>query len=117
LLLIFSVLLLGGFFRSLQFSAVNTLGYADVPPALMSRATSFASMGQQLAMSLGIGTGAFFLHFTLAFQHSTTLAPDDFTPAFVGVGLISLLAAPIFMKLSPEAGASVIGRRSHAGAE
>jgi hypothetical protein len=33
-------------------------------------------------------------------------------PAFIGVGLISLGAVPIFMTLSPEAGAAVIGRRA-----
>jgi EmrB/QacA subfamily drug resistance transporter len=112
LLLIFTALLLGGFFRSLQFSAVNTLGYSDVPPSMMSRATPFASMAQQLAMSLGVGTGALLLHLTLAFHHATSLGPEDFMPAFIGVGLISLGAVPIFMRLSPEAGASVIGRRA-----
>jgi MFS family permease len=112
LLIIFTVLLLGGFFRSLQFSAVNTLGYADVPPALMSRATPFASMAQQLAMSIGIGTGALLLHVTLLWHHTTQLGPDDFVPAFLGVGLISLAAAPIFMQLTPQAGASVIGHRA-----
>jgi hypothetical protein len=76
----------------------------------MSRATPFASMAQQLAMSLGVGTGALLLHFTLAFRHTATLGPDDFTVAFISVGLISLLAVPLFMQLSPEAGESVIGR-------
>ncbi|HKT19755.1 MAG TPA: MFS transporter [Stellaceae bacterium] len=109
LLLIFTVLLLGGFFRSLQFSAVNTLGYSDVPPAMMSRATPFASMAQQFSMSLGVGTGAFLLHMTLVAYGVTALGPSDFTPAFVGVALISLCAVPIFMRLAPDAGAAVIG--------
>jgi EmrB/QacA subfamily drug resistance transporter len=114
LALIFGVLLFGGFFRSLQFSAINTLGYSDVPAALMSRATPFASMAQQLAMSLGIGTGALLLHVTLAVRGHTTLGATDFTPAFIGVGLISLCAVPIFAKLSSEAGQGMIGGRRHA---
>jgi MFS family permease len=114
LLVIFTVLLLGGFFRSLQFSAVNTLGYSDVPANLMSRATPFASMAQQLAMSLGIGTGALMLHLTLLFRSHAELGPADFTPAFIGVGLISLLAFPIFMKLAPDAGHGMIGGHRHA---
>ncbi|MGH7036165.1 MAG: MFS transporter [Stellaceae bacterium] len=114
LLLIFTVLLLGGFFRSLQFSAVNTLGYSDVPPNMMSRATPFASMAQQLAMSLGVGTGALLLHLTLAFHGASDLGPGDFTPAFVGVALISLGAVPIFLKLSPQAGSAVIGHTRRA---
>jgi EmrB/QacA subfamily drug resistance transporter len=117
-MLIFGVLLFGGFFRSLQFSAVNTLGYSDVPAALMSRATPFASMAQQLAMSLGIGTGALLLHVTLLLRGHTELGPSDFTPAFIGVGLISFIALPIFMKLSPEAGQGMIrGRRRAEDAE
>jgi len=108
LVVIFTVLLFGGFFRSLQFSAVNTLGYSDVPATLMSRATPFASMAQQLAMSLGIGTGALMLHLTLLFRSHAELGPSDFTPAFIGVGLISFLALPIFLKLAPDAGQGMI---------
>jgi len=114
LFLIFGVLLFGGFFRSLQFSAINTLGYSDVPSSLMSRATPFASMAQQLAMSLGIGTGALLLHTTLLIRGHATLGPTDFTPAFVGVAAISLCAVPIFAKLSPEAGQGMIGGGRHA---
>jgi EmrB/QacA subfamily drug resistance transporter len=109
LALIFGVLLFGGFFRSLQFSAINTLGYSDVPASLMSRATPFASMAQQLAASLGIGTGALLLHATLALRGHSQLGPNDFTPAFIGVGLISLCAVPIFMSLSAKAGEGMIG--------
>lgn len=114
-LLIFSVLLLGGFFRSLQFSAVNTLGYADVPSSLISRATPFASMAQQLAMSFGVGTGALLLHMTLYLRHETALGANDFMPAFLGVGVLSLCALPLFMELSPQAGEAMIGRHSPAG--
>jgi hypothetical protein len=77
----------------------------------MSRATPFASMAQQLAMSLGVGTGALLLHLTLLAHGSAELGPSDFTPAFVGVGLISLCAVPIFWNLSPQAGEAVIGHR------
>ncbi len=80
LLLIFIVLLFGGFFRSLQFSAVNTLGYSDVPASQMSRATPFASMAQQLAMSLGIGTGALLLHTTLLVRGHSRARPERFHP-------------------------------------
>ena len=60
--LIFCALLVGGFFRSLQFTCVNTIAYADVSPALMSRATSLVSMMQQLSVSFGVGTAALLLH-------------------------------------------------------
>ncbi len=49
---------MGGFFRSLQFTCVSTIAYADVSAAVMSRATSLASMAQQLSVSFGVGFAA-----------------------------------------------------------
>jgi hypothetical protein len=109
-LLIIAVLLTGGFFRSLQFSCVNTLAYCDVPAGLMSRATPFYSMGQQLSLSLGVGTGALLLHLTLVMHGQATLAAGDFAPAFIGVALISLASMLLFVRLAPEAGEAVSGR-------
>src|SRR6266404_4568136 len=50
LLLIMIILVVGGFFRSLQFTAINTVAYAEVEPAQMSRATTLVSVNQQLAI-------------------------------------------------------------------
>ena len=58
LLLIMILLVVGGFFRSLQFTAINTLAYAEVEPAQMSRATTLVSVNQQLAVSAGVAVGA-----------------------------------------------------------
>src|ERR1700744_1440547 len=58
LLLIMILLVVGGFFRSLQFTAINTLAYAEVEPRLMSRATTLVSVNQQLAVSAGVAVGA-----------------------------------------------------------
>jgi EmrB/QacA subfamily drug resistance transporter len=112
-LLIFAVLLFGGFFRSLQFTSVNTLAYADVPTARMSRATSLQSMAQQLAMSIGVGTGALALQATIGFHTSANLASEDFAPAFIVVAMISLSCLFFFIRLSPYAGSEVSG---HGGA-
>ena len=109
--LIIALLLSGGFFRSLQFTSINTLSFADVPPAMMSRATSFASMVQQLSMSIGVGTGALLLHVTLSLHGHSTLAAGDFTPAFAAVAAISLASIALFLPLSREAGAEVSGHR------
>src|SRR5690606_33885460 len=56
--LIIAVMLVGGFFRSLQVTAINAIAYADVETAQMSRATSFTSVVQQLSLSLGVSVGA-----------------------------------------------------------
>jgi len=55
---IYAALLVGGFFRSLQFTAYNTLAYGDVPRERVSAATSLYTAGQQLAATIGISAGA-----------------------------------------------------------
>ena len=52
------MLLVGGFARSLQFTAFNTLAYADVPRARLSAATSLYATLQQVSLTLGITAGA-----------------------------------------------------------
>ena len=109
-LVIFLALLTGGFFRSLQMTSINTLSYADVPPGMLSRATSLTSMAQQLSQTAGVATAALLLHTVMTLRGGTALAAADFYPVFVGVAMISLLSVPFFLKMSPDAGAEVSGR-------
>jgi EmrB/QacA subfamily drug resistance transporter len=109
-LVIFLALLAGGFFRSLQMTSINTLSYADVPPAMLSRATSLTSMAQQLSQTAGVAAGAMLLQVVLALRGGTALAAGDFYPTFVGVAVISLLSVPFFLRIAPDAGAEVSGR-------
>ena len=107
---IFLALLAGGFFRSLQMTSINTLSYADVPPAMLSRATSLTSMAQQLSQSIGVGTGALLLYLMLGIHHTAVSGPSDFSFALASVALLSLLSVPFFLRMSPDAGAEVSGR-------
>jgi EmrB/QacA subfamily drug resistance transporter len=109
-LVIFLALLAGGFFRSLQMTSINTLSYADVPPPMLSRATSLTSMAQQLSQTVGVATGALLLQVVLALRGGGALTGPDFYPAFVGVAMISLLSVPFFLRMAPDAGAEVSGR-------
>ena len=108
--LIFVALLAGGFFRSLQMTSINTLSYADVPPALLSRATSLTSMAQQLSQSVGVGTGALLLYLMLGWHGRTVSSATDFSFALAVVAAISLLSVPFFLRMPAEAGAEVSGR-------
>jgi EmrB/QacA subfamily drug resistance transporter len=109
-LVILAVLLVGGFFRSLQFTSINTLGYADIERARMSRATSFASMMQQLSLSVGVGTGALLLHLSVTARGGEQLAAGDFAPAFFAIAAIAALSALVYLPLARDAGAEVSGR-------
>jgi EmrB/QacA subfamily drug resistance transporter len=108
---ILALLLAGGFFRSLQFTSINTLAYADVPRERISQATSFASMAQQLSLSVGVGTGALMLHLTLLARGGTALTAGDFGPAFFTVAVIAGLSTLAFWWLPADAGAEMSGRQ------
>ncbi len=109
-LLVWSLLLVSGFFRSLQFTAINAVGYADVPVARMSQATSFASMVQQLSLSFGVGFGALVLHL-VSLHAGAELVPADFAVAFVAVAIVSTLSVFSFRALPQDAGAELTGMR------
>src|SRR6266404_4643478 len=110
LLLIMILLVVGGFFRSLQFTAINTLAYAEVEPAQMSRATTLVSVNQQLAVSAGVAVGAFSVESTLWIHHTSELIASDFAPAFIVVSIISTISAYFFYEMPVDAGHQVSGR-------
>ena len=110
--LLLAALLAGGFFRSLQFTALNAIGYADVDQDRMSKATSFASVAQQMSQAVGVAVGAAGIEIMQLAYGDSTLATRDFAGAFVIVALVSLSSLAIFGRLKPEAGALVSGKKS-----
>ena len=108
----YAVLLVGGFFRSLQFTAYNTLAYGDVPRARMSAATSLYTAAQQLATTVGISAGALSLHVSMLIARHTEPGPLDFSLAFVVVAALTGIAAPIALGMPRDAGDELTGRRS-----
>ncbi len=109
--LILFTLLVGGFLRSLQFTSINALAYADVPDGRLSKATSFASTMQQLSLTTGVAVGAGVLEATRWAQGDPVLEARDFAPAFFVVGAISMLSALVFLRLAPDAAAALSRRR------
>jgi hypothetical protein len=112
-MLIIVTLLVGGFFRSLQFTALNTLAFADVDQSQMSRASSLSSMGQQLALSVGIGLAAILLDLVRGLRHdvSGALQASDVSPVFFFIGLITMVGLFFFIPMPKNAGAEVSGKR------
>jgi EmrB/QacA subfamily drug resistance transporter len=109
---IYAVLLVGGFFRSLQFTAYNTLAYGDVPRSRMSAATSLYTAVQQLAATIGISFGALMLHVSITVSGHGLPEPADFSMAFVCVALLTGIAAPIALGMPRNAGDELTGRTS-----
>ena len=106
-----AVLFVGGFFRSLQFTCINAMTFAEVEQPQMSQATSLSSVAQQLSLSLGITLGAGVLQLELNARGAQQLVISDFWPAFIAVGLISLSSLLSFLRLSHDAGEEVAGRK------
>jgi EmrB/QacA subfamily drug resistance transporter len=107
---ILGILLVAGYFRSLQFSAVNTLVYADIAPPAMSQATSFASAAHQLSLSLGVAVAALTLEAEQIARGDSTILVSDFVTAFLVVGLIGAISALVFWRLPRNAGAELTGK-------
>ena len=109
--IIVCVLLCAGFFRSLQFTSLNALGYADIEHAQMSKATSFVGVVQQLSLSSGVAVAALVLEALRAADDRTVLLAADFSRAFMIIGLISVTSIAIFLRLASNAGTEVSGHR------
>jgi EmrB/QacA subfamily drug resistance transporter len=109
--LMIGTLLAGGFFRSLQFTSLNTVAYADVSQAIMSGASTLSSMAQQLFLSLGVTIAALVLHLSLTLRGGTALNAGDFGKAFIAIGVLSLASTLFFVPLEHHAGAEVSGHQ------
>jgi len=111
------VLLVGGFFRSLQFTATNTIAYADVEPQRMSRATSLVSVAQQLSISAGVAIGAFVVELSVRLHGGTAITAADFQPAFLVVSAIAASSVFVFLTLPRDAGAQMAHKPPIAAAD
>ena len=103
------IIFLGGVFRSLQFTALNTIAFAEIEGPLMSQATSFSQMMQRLSLSFGVAISAFVLHFVGG--EGPHMPVQAFSAAFVVVGALSAVSVVSFIGLSPDAGAEIAGRQ------
>jgi EmrB/QacA subfamily drug resistance transporter len=104
------VLYLGGVFRSIQFTGVSTLAFADVPASQMSYANTLFSTATQLAVGLGISLAAIGIRMgdevskLLALSHVPGIS---FRLAFVVIAIICLIGMVDTLRLTRDAGCAV----------
>jgi predicted MFS family arabinose efflux permease len=103
-----------GFFRSLQFTSLQTLGYADIPSDRMSSSTSLAVMLQQLANGVGVAFAALLLQASTAWRGAAEVAVEDFRFTFLVMAGFAMTAALLYLRLAPDAGNEVSGHRPRA---
>lgn len=107
LVLIVTVMFLSGMFRSMQFSAITTLAFADIPQPRMTAANTLYSTVQQMSTGMGIAMGAVFLRFSHLINNGESHEPysiPDFRLAFILVAILGLVSLYGYTKLTPDAG-------------
>ncbi|KAF1051645.1 MAG: putative transport protein HsrA [Stenotrophomonas maltophilia] len=111
--LVCALLFVSGMNRSMQFTALNTIAFADIPQPHMRDASTLFSVLQQLNSGMGIAIGALALSVASA---CLGLAPGaaggaDFRLAFAFMALLALLALVDAARLPASAGSAILQRR------
>jgi EmrB/QacA subfamily drug resistance transporter len=109
-IVILATLLVSGFFRSLQFTSLNAISYAEVDQPRMGQASSLAGMVQQLSLSMGVAIGGYLLEVVGLLNARPATDVHNFLWAFLGVGLISASSVWWMWRLPRNAGAEMAGR-------
>ncbi len=105
-----ALLLLSGIFRSIGFSAYNSLQFADIDAARMSDANTLSSTMQQLAAALGIALAAAVVRVADRQLGPTALPALPYTIAFLVLGLLMVWPLVGALRLHRRAGDEVAGR-------
>lgn len=106
--IILGFLLVGGFARSLFFTGVNALAYAEIPDEKTSQATPMTAVAQQVSLAIGVALAGGVLEISSGLR-GAPLALVDFHVGFIVVALVSAVAFFWFARLSPDAGHELAG--------
>ncbi len=110
-----ALLALSGASRSLQFTALNTLAFADVPQPWMAPANTWFSVAFQLSLGVGVAVGAVALRLAGAAAGVGTPGLAEFHAAFAAVALCMACAALAGLRLPADAGLVVTGQAGRVG--
>ncbi|MEJ2884241.1 MFS transporter [Pedobacter sp. GR22-6] len=94
------IIVIMGFFNSIQFTAMNTISIADLRDYHTSSGNSLISVNQQLAVGFGVAFGLIILKL---FRGDVKLIHDDihnaFRYTFLVVGILTILSGFVFRRL------------------
>ncbi|MET0967043.1 MAG: MFS transporter [Nakamurella sp.] len=108
------VLAVSGVFRSVGFSAYNSVAFSDVPTEKMTHANTLHATLQELGAGLGIAVGALLVRLGDPVSAALGLAETPATPyrvAFVLLAVILLIPLLEDVLMPASAGSAVTGRR------
>ena len=101
------LLLVHGFVRSLQLAGLNALAYADMDDGKMAAASTLTGVFQMLAQAVAVGGAATILHVAQSLDAAPTLTAPHIYPAFLIIGGVSFISLFWFVRMPPDAGASL----------
>jgi EmrB/QacA subfamily drug resistance transporter len=98
-----------GFFTSTQYTAMNTLVYADVTAQETSAASTIASTGQQMSISFGVAgaslIAAYFVPESLRGNPAGLI--HGVHQAFIVLGIMTLVSSVVFLQLRRDDGGAI----------
>jgi MFS family permease len=94
-----------GAVMSVQYAAMNTLGFLDLPAAQASMGSSITSTVQNLSLSLGIAFASVLMAMFLHGEHDASHYVSAFRGTTIVLGLVTLLSSLLFLRL-PRAAAT-----------
>lgn len=111
-LLMIPLLVVNGMTRSMQFSALATIAFADLPPEARSNANGLADTVSQVSTAAGITISALFIRFTeLVLDGNALLSQGlQFRLAFLGMAALALVGLINVSRLPQGAGDHFVAR-------
>ncbi len=106
----------GGIIRSLQFSTLGALTFAEVPGEQASRASSISAMSMQLSISVAVGLAAVLLNLIMNVRGHPRIMAGDIGLTMIVCGLLCATSWVLFRRMAARAGEEVSGGRSVAAA-
>lgn len=111
-LLTIIILVAAGLVRSMQFTALTTLAFADIDASSRNSASTLSTMLQQIATVLGVIVAATALTLSRSARGAPELQLVDFQVAFLLLAAIALVSTWRMLRLAPDAGQEISGHRS-----
>ena len=109
-IIIVLTLLVGGFLRSLQFTSINSIAYADIGPDKLSRAAGFVAVLQELSGTIGVAVAALALETMQSMDGKSSVDASHFPYVFAFIAILSALSSLIFLRLPKDAGRELLGK-------
>ena len=113
---VFAILVVAGAVRSILFSGIMALTFADVPAEEIGGATVLNNVLSNVIGAVGISSAAVVLNLSAAFRHAPggALSLWDFRVVLIIIGVVATVSAISFLRLSRDAGAEVSGHGARA---